>query len=180
MDIHQTKNLNYLLSYDIMYVGHLSNPYQVSWNDTKLIISIRINENLKSKLPLPYNLLIWIAGQTPHVIKNKKAVAAFKIRKKSLGGLKVTLRRKKLENFLTLLHLGILPKVRDFKGFKINNTSAFSIGIKDLLLFPHKESMYNELYDLKGGLDLHFHNKISNTLYFLLKSKRFPLFFINK
>ena len=80
-----------------------------------------------------------ISGQHPIITKTKKSITLFKIRKDIPIGLKVTLRRKKMYNFIEkLIHL-IFPRIPDFKG--LNNLSFdsngnYNFGISDQLIFP--------------------------------------------
>ena len=79
-----------------------------------------------------------IAGQNPVVTKAKKSVASFKTRAGMEVGLKVTLRKRKMYDFLNRLVYITLPRVRDFKGLNKNAFDSqfnYNIGIKDCTSF---------------------------------------------
>jgi large subunit ribosomal protein L5 len=83
--------------------------------------------------------LILITGQKPLVTLAKKAISAFKIREGMPVGLKVTLRGKRMYDFLSRLINIVLPRTRDFRGLNsksIDGDGNLSIGIKEHLIFP--------------------------------------------
>ncbi|MDC3117897.1 50S ribosomal protein L5 [Candidatus Pelagibacter sp.] len=80
-----------------------------------------------------------ITGQKPVITKFKKSVANFKTRKGSNAGLKVTLRKNKMYEFLDRLVNIALPRVKDFRGLSINGFDKFgnyTFGIKEHIIFP--------------------------------------------
>ena len=80
-----------------------------------------------------------ITGQKPVVTKFKKSVANFKTRKGSNAGLKVTLRKNKMYEFLDRLVNIALPRIKDFRGLSSNgfdNFGNFTFGIKEHIIFP--------------------------------------------
>ena len=79
-----------------------------------------------------------ITGQKPIITKFKKSVANFKTRKGSNAGLKVTLRKDKMYEFLDRLISVALPRTRDFRGVKSNGDGRgnFTIGVKESIIFP--------------------------------------------
>ena len=80
-----------------------------------------------------------ITGQKPVVTKFKKSVANFKTRKGSNAGLKVTLRKNKMFEFLDRLVNIALPRIKDFRGLSINGFDKFgnyTFGIKEHIIFP--------------------------------------------
>ena len=80
-----------------------------------------------------------ITGQKPVVTKFKKSVANFKTRKGSNAGLKVTLRKNKMYEFLDRLVNIALPRVKDFRGLSSNGFDKFgnyTFGIKEHIIFP--------------------------------------------
>lgn len=83
--------------------------------------------------------LIDISGQKPILTKAKKSIAGFKIHQGQIIGAKVTLRRRKMVDFLTKLANVTLPSIRDFKGLKMSGfdrTGNYTLGFKELLSFP--------------------------------------------
>jgi len=80
-----------------------------------------------------------ITGQKPALQKAKKSIAGFKIRSGQIVGLKVTLRRKRMNDFLDRLVKTVFPRVRDFRGINLKSIDAkgnLSIGLKDHMVFP--------------------------------------------
>jgi len=92
-----------------------------------------------------------IAGQRAIVTLTKKAIAGFKIRKAMNIGAKVTLRKKRMYEFLDRLINIALPRVRDFRGLNINSFDGngnFSMGIKEQIIF--QEIDYDNVDKIKG------------------------------
>ena len=80
-----------------------------------------------------------ITGQKPVITKFKKSVANFKTRKGSNAGLKVTLRKNKMYEFLDRLVNIALPRVKDFRGLSASGFDKFgnyTFGIKEHIIFP--------------------------------------------
>ena len=80
-----------------------------------------------------------ITGQKPVITKFKKSVANFKTRKGSNAGLKVTLRKNKMFEFLDRLVNIALPRIKDFRGLSMNGFDKFgnyTFGIKEHIIFP--------------------------------------------
>ena len=121
-----------------------------------------------------------ITGQKPVTTKFKKSVANFKTRKGSNAGLKVTLRKNKMYEFLDRLVNIALPRVKDFRGLSSNGFDKFgnyTFGIKEHIIFP--EVSFDRA-DKVRGLDIVIVIKSSNKEHSmaLLKKMNFP--FINK
>lgn len=80
-----------------------------------------------------------ICGQKPILTKAKKSIAGFKIREGLPVGLKVTLRNKKMYDFLErLIHIGF-PRSRDFRGINsksIDEQGNLTVAIKEHIIFP--------------------------------------------
>ncbi len=80
-----------------------------------------------------------ITGQKPVITKFKKSVANFKTRKGSNAGLKVTLRKDKMYEFLDRLVNIALPRIKDFRGLTSKGFDKFgnySFGVKEHIIFP--------------------------------------------
>ena len=80
-----------------------------------------------------------ITGQKPVTTKFKKSVANFKTRKGSNAGLKVTLRKNKMYEFLDRLVNIALPRIKDFRGLSpkgFDNFGNYTFGIKEHIIFP--------------------------------------------
>ena len=92
-----------------------------------------------------------ISGQQPVVTKARKSVAGFKLREGSSIGIKVTLRKIRMYEFLDRLVNIALPRVRDFRGLSKNSFDGrgnFSLGLKEQIVFP--EIDYDNLDELRG------------------------------
>lgn len=107
----------------------------------KIIISTgfgKIRDN-QAKIDLIKKDLQLITGQTPFYCKAKNSISAFKLRKNEIIGFKVTLRSKKMEDFLDRFVNITLPNIRDFKGIRsssLDKNCNISIGIKEHFVFP--------------------------------------------
>jgi large subunit ribosomal protein L5 len=80
-----------------------------------------------------------ITGQKPLATKSKKSIAGFKIREGLEVGMKVTMRGKRMWEFLDRLVGAAIPRIRDFRGIKessVDENGNLSIGIKEHLIFP--------------------------------------------
>ncbi len=87
-----------------------------------------------------------IAGQKAVITKAKKSVAGFKIREDMAVGAKVTLRNKRMYNFLEKLIVISLPRVKDFRGISRNGFDGrgnYTFGINEQLIFP--EVVYDDI-----------------------------------
>ena len=110
----------------------------VDGNDTKIIKSC--GEDLAK-----------IAGQKPIVTKFKKSVSNFKTRKNTNAGLKVTLRKNKMYEFIDRLINIALPRVKDFRGLSPKGFDLFgnyTFGIKEHIVFP--EVNFDKVEKIRG------------------------------
>ncbi len=92
-----------------------------------------------------------ISGQKPVITHAKKSIAAFKIRKGWVVGLKVTLRGKRMFEFLDKLINLAIPRIRDFRGLSTKSFDGrgnYTIGIKEQIIFP--EIDYEKIYRIRG------------------------------
>ena len=82
-----------------------------------------------------------IAGQKAVQTVSKKDISNFKLRKKMPIGVKVTLRRDRMYEFLERLIAVSLPRIRDFRGinFKFDGKGNYSLGISEQIIFPEIE-----------------------------------------
>jgi large subunit ribosomal protein L5 len=92
-----------------------------------------------------------IAGQKPVITKSKKSVAAFKIRDGYPVGVMVTLRNRRMYEFLDRLVTIALPRVRDFRGVSgrsFDQRGNYNMGVKEQIIFPEIE--YDKIDALRG------------------------------
>jgi large subunit ribosomal protein L5 len=119
----------------------------------KIIVSITTKDMITDSKTIDrvYEDLFLITGQKPVITKAKISVAAFKLRKGMPIGVKVTLRRVMMYDFLRKFINVALPRVRDFKGFskrQFDGNGNFSLGIKEQIIFP--EIDYNRVDKIRG------------------------------
>mgnify|MGYP001553427307 CR=1 FL=1 len=92
-----------------------------------------------------------ISGQKPIVRRAKKSIAAFKLREGMPVGCMVTLRRKRMYDFLDKLVNVTLPRVRDFRGISgkaMDGNGNYTLGISEQIIFP--EIDYDKIDKIKG------------------------------
>lgn len=92
----------------------------------------KVLESMSSQLAV-------ITGQKPIVMKARKAISSFKLRQGDPVGIKVTLRGKRMYDFLTRLVAIALPRVRDFRGISksgFDKTGNYTLGITEQTIFP--------------------------------------------
>ena len=95
-----------------------------------------------------------ITGQKPVITKFKKSVANFKTRKGTNAGLKVTLRKNKMYEFIDRLVNIALPRIKDFRGLSPKGFDKFgnyTFGVKEHIIFPEVSF---ERADKVRGLDV--------------------------
>jgi len=92
-----------------------------------------------------------IAGQRPVITKARKSIAGFKLREGMPVGVKVTLRKDRMYEFLDRLVNIALPRVRDFRGLNAKSFDGrgnYSMGLKEHIIFP--EIDYDKVEDVLG------------------------------
>ena len=92
-----------------------------------------------------------ITGQKPLITKAKKAIASFKLRQGMPIGTKVTLRSRRMWEFLDRLVTLSLPRIRDFRGISpksFDGRGNYTLGLKEQLIFP--EIKYDEAASIHG------------------------------
>ena len=92
-----------------------------------------------------------IAGQKPLITKFKKSISNFKTRKNTNAGLKVTLRKNKMYEFIDRLVNIALPRIKDFRGLSIKGFDKFgnyTFGIKEHIIFP--EVNFDKVEKIRG------------------------------
>lgn len=107
----------------------------------KIIISMGVGKAIQDKkfLELARKDLMMISGQAPVVCKAKKSVSNFKLREGQEIGLKVTLRKNRMFQFMDRLISLAIPRVRDFRGLDPNSFDKrgnYSMGLTEQTVFP--------------------------------------------
>jgi len=120
--------------------------------------------------------LALIAGQRPVITKARKSIATFKLREGMPVGVKVTLRKDRMYEFLDRLVNIALPRVRDFRGLNAKSFDGrgnYSMGLKEHIVFP--EIDYDKVEDVLG-MDIIICTTASNDdeARALLKGLNFP------
>lgn len=119
----------------------------------KIVINRGVGEAAQNTKTLDKSIeeVTYITGQKPIITKTKKSIAGFKIRENIPIGLKVTLRKEKMYDFLNKLINLSLPRVRDFRGIskkQFDGRGNYNLGIKEQIIFP--EVNYDEIDKIRG------------------------------
>lgn len=106
----------------------------------KIVISMGVAEATKDKNIIQDHMkeLTMISGQKPVITKAKKAISNFKLREGQAIGLKVTLRSKRMYDFLDRFINIVSPRVRDFRGYEkgLDGQGNCTLGLDDQQVFP--------------------------------------------
>ncbi len=119
----------------------------------KVIVNMGVGEAVadSKKIDAAARELTMISGQKPVIIKAKRSVATFKLREGMPIGVKVTLRRDHMYEFLDRLITIALPRVRDFRGLSPNSFDGrgnYALGLKEQIVFP--EIDYDTVDEIRG------------------------------
>lgn len=119
----------------------------------KVVINMGVGEATQNPDALEAAVadLTRIAGQKPVVTRAKRSISAFKVREGMNVGCKVTLRGKRMYDFLEKLFNVVLPRVRDFRGMSpdgFDGRGNYSMGLKEQLIFP--EIDYDQVTKIRG------------------------------
>ena len=122
----------------------------------KITLNMGLGEAMDNKKVVESGMadLEKIAGQKPIVTVSRKSIAGFKLREGWPIGCKVTLRGKKMYEFLDRLITIALPRVRDFRGLSnkaFDGRGNYNLGFKEQIVFPEIE--YDKI-DALRGLDI--------------------------
>ena len=129
-----------------------ANPMQIPRLD-KIVLNMGIGEGVadSKKVQAAADDLALIAGQKPVIAKARKSIATFKLREGMPVGVKVTLRKDRMYEFVDRLVTIALPRVRDFRGLSpksFDGRGNFALGIKEHIVFP--EIDYDKVSDIWG------------------------------
>ncbi len=106
----------------------------------KIVLSMGLGDAIKDKNAIAEHSdeLMVISGQKPVVTKSKKAISNFKLREDQPIGLMVTLRGKRMYEFLDRFCHIVSPRIRDFRGLtpKCDGRGNYNFGINDQQIFP--------------------------------------------
>ena len=145
---------------------------------TKITLNMGVSEAVADKKVIEHAVddLTKIAGQKPVVTKSRKAIAAFKVREGMPIGCSVTLRGRRMYEFLDRLITVALPRVRDFRGVSsraFDGRGNYNIGVKEQIIFPEVE--YDKVDALRGlNISITTTAKTDDECKALLAAFRFP------
>jgi len=145
---------------------------------TKITLNMGVSEAVADKKVIENAVadLTKIAGQKPVVTKTRKAIAGFKIRENYPIGCMVTLRGRRMYEFLDRLINIALPRVRDFRGISgkaFDGRGNYNVGIKEQIIFPEIE--YDKIDALRGmNISITTTAKTDEEAKALLTAFRFP------
>jgi large subunit ribosomal protein L5 len=145
---------------------------------TKITLNMGVGEAVADKKVLEHAAgdMQKIAGQKPVITKSKKSVAAFKIRDGYPVGVMVTLRNRRMYEFLDRLVTIALPRVRDFRGISgrsFDQRGNYNMGVKEQIIFPEIE--YDKIDALRGmNISITTTAKTDEEAKALLAAFRFP------
>ena len=119
----------------------------------KIVLNMGVGEATqdKKKVEQAASEMELIAGQKPVVTKAKKSIAQFKLREGMPIGVKVTLRRERMYEFLDRFITIALPRVRDFRGLNpksFDGRGNYACGIREQIIFP--EINYDRIDKVRG------------------------------
>ena len=146
---------------------------------TKVTLNMGVGDAVDDKKVINFALddMTKIAGQKPVTTLSRKSIAGFKIRENYPIGCKVTLRRKKMYEFLQRLISIAIPRIRDFRGFNgrsFDGGGNYSLGIKEQIVFP--EIQYDKIDKIRGmDITITTTAKTDAEAKALLKAFGFPL-----
>lgn len=145
----------------------------------KIVLNIGAGESTQDsrKAQNAADDLTQIAGQKAVITRAKKSIATFKVREQMPIGAKVTLRGKRMYDFMDRLVNIALPRVRDFRGLKKKSCDGrgnYALGIKEHIVFP--EINYDKV-DAIRGMDIVICTsaKTDDEARFLLKQFQLPI-----
>ena len=128
------------------------NPMQVPRLE-KIVINFGLGEATQNPKVIEKTVeqCLALAGQKPIVTRSRKSIANFKLRENLPIGVKVTLRRERMFEFLDRLISIALPRVRDFRGVSgkgFDGRGNFTMGVREQIIFP--EINYDAVDKVRG------------------------------
>ncbi len=119
----------------------------------KVVLNMGVGEAVldAKKIDAAAREMTLISGQKPIIIRARKSVATFKLREGMPVGVKVTLRRRRMFEFIDRLINIALPRVRDFRGLtdkSFDGRGNYALGIKEQIVFP--EIDYDTVDEMRG------------------------------
>ena len=141
----------------LMKKFNYSSPMQVP-KITKIVLNTGVRDAVGNSKAIQFveYAMGTSSGQKPVVTRARKSIAAFKLREGLPIGVMVTLRKKRMNDFLDRLITVALPRVRDFRGVPrkgFDGRGNYTMGIKEQIVFPEIQI---EKLDQVRGMDITF------------------------
>jgi large subunit ribosomal protein L5 len=141
----------------LMKKFNYSSPMQVP-KITKVVLNTGVRDAVGNSKAIQFveYAMTTITGQKPVVTRAKKSIAAFKLREGLPIGVMVTLRKKRMNDFMDRLISVALPRVRDFRGVPrkgFDGRGNYTMGLKEQIVFPE---IAIEKLDQVRGMDITF------------------------
>jgi large subunit ribosomal protein L5 len=119
----------------------------------KIVINMGLGEAIQNVkvLDAAVDDLMKITGQRPVITRARKSIANFKLRSGMPIGCKVTIRGRRMYEFLDRLLSAVLPRIRDFKGISgkaFDGHGNYAMGLKEQIVFP--EIDYDKIDKVRG------------------------------
>ena len=144
----------------------------------KIVLNMGVGEAVADKKIMDHAVsdMTKIAGQRPIVTKSRKSIATYKIRSGYPIGCKVTLRGRRMYEFLDRLVNIAMPRIRDFRGISaraFDGQGNYNMGVKEQIIFPEIE--YDKIDAIRGmNITITTTAKSDNEAKALLSAFRFP------
>jgi large subunit ribosomal protein L5 len=123
---------------------------------TKIVLNMGVGKALqdKNRMEQAAENLTFIAGQKSQITKSRIAVSGFRLRENSEIGCRVTIRGKRMYEFLDRLINVALPRIRDFRGVNpksFDGNGNYSMGVSEQLIFPEIDA---DKVNFTQGMDI--------------------------
>ena len=157
MTVRLQEKYNNEISKSLKTKFNYKNDFQIPKLE-KIVINMGVGEAVKDSkiIDTAVNELSMISGQKPVITRSKKANASFKLREGMPVGVKVTLRKNKMYEFVDRFINIALPRVRDFRGVNpksFDGNGNYALGLKEQFVFPEIEF---DNVDSARGMDIIF------------------------
>src|ERR1700676_341 len=128
----------------------------------KIVVNMGVGKALqdKNRMEQAADQLTQITGQKAQVTKSKRAVSGFRLRENNEIGCRVTLRGKRMYEFLDRVINVALPRIRDFRGVNpksFDGNGNYTMGVSEQLIFPEIDP---DKVNFTQGMDITF---VTNT-----------------
>ena len=149
-----------LFSRDFLLKVNARNSFEIpKFSHISINLTSRYIVTEKKNILFPLVGLSLLSGQHPKVLRAKKSVASFKLKKNSILGCQLTLRKKKMKSLLNTLAFVVLPQMkreRIFSDRTLSEPRVLHLGLTEFLSFPGLEKNF-ELFETLRGCSIQFH-----------------------